>query len=1117
MSGKKNLPIKTKREIMIAILLVACFLLSIAVMVLVENSVGKPVFYNGEMKNLIVDITEVCSSNRSIIADDNGEYHDYIEFYNRGETFNLDGFGLANDTGNGVAYTFGNVEFKSNSYLVVFFDGINVPFRLSSDGGEYVSLVAYDGTVIASVTTMASSPNEVMIASKDGYTLSSEASPGYPNTEEGARQFLENSFDGNMSLVINEIFTANQSVLPDFEGEFCDIIELKNISSSIISTKGYYVSDSIEDKARCALPEKELAPGDIVLVYASGKDTLTKSGEFHSNFRLSKDESAVISFGSKYYAEKAVSCISNHSLSRVVTDGKAEYKELFATPGYENDEAGKEALEAIRINDNAPIVINEILLSSDKTPYKGKLRDVIEICNVSDSDVSTKGYYISDSEDDPYRYAIPEKTLKSGECMVLYAENGEGENICGFALSSGEGVYLTHPDFRRSESVPCSKAGEGLSRIRVDENGKSVYASGDISIGYANSDSGRVSYESSVRPSGIEISEIVASNNKYLAGPYGTYHDFVELHNRSNSEIDLTGYYLSDDPEEPRKGSLDGIKVPAGGYVTVILSSEGTNIPNGYHSVPFALASSGETVCLSKGDEIIDSATFGSLGTNTSFGRPDGGDGFGVLTSVTPDAKNSGKAPKSAAAPTASLPQGVYKQDSVTVELKGEGAVYYTLDCTKPSAASKLYTGPITLKSTTVIRCISVADGKPASEISDFSYIINEPDTLEAISIVTNPNNLWDYYTGIYETGPHASAAFPYEGANYYKRWEKEVNISFFDKDGGGFSEDCGVRIFGGLSRALPKKSFAFFFRNAYGAGELNYQLFENDSLNCFESFVLRNTGQDFSYTSMRDAMISNVASDKLGLDIQKNRPVVVYLNGEYWGLYFIREKLTENYVAGRYNIDASKVEVTFANGRSSEKYMALVDYASSHDLKIKEHYDYVASQMDIENYIDYSVAEMVIANTDNGNIRFFTYEGGKWRWIMYDVDHAFRTASYNTVSEHLNPAGTGGGDNFSTRLINSLLKNPEFKKKYLTEIAYQVNNVWNSETVDPYIDRYVALIENDIERDRIRWNKSYDGWKNSVKSLYSFTKNREAYVIQYVRSYFSLSDSEMRSYGFNV
>ncbi len=1117
MYANQKMTNKTKREIMIAVLLVVCFLLSIAVVILVEDTIGEPVFYDGEMRNLVVDITEVCSSNRSIIADDKGEYHDYIEFYNRGETFNLNGFGLANDTGNGVAYTFGNVEFKSGSYLVVFFDGINVPFRLSSDGGEYVSLVAYDGTVVASITTQATAPNEVMLLKKGDYELSTEASPGYENSEEGVRQFLEGSFDGNMSLVINEIFTANQSVLPDYEGEFCDIIELKNISSSIISTKGYYVSDSVEEKSKCALPEKELAPGDIVLVYASGKDTLTKSGEFHSNFRLSKDESAVIAFGSKYYAEKVISTASNNSISRVTTDGKTEYKELYATPGYENDDAGKEAIEAIRINDKAPIVINEILLSSDGVPYKGKLRDVIEICNVSDTDVSTKGYYVSDSEDDPYRYAIPEKTLKAGECMVLYAENGEGANVCGFALSSGEALYLTHPDFRRSESVPCSKNGSGKSRIRIVENNNSAYVSGDISIGFANSDSGKVSYESSVRPVGVEISEIVASNTKHFAGPYGTYHDFVELHNRGNSEIDLTGYYLSDDPEEPRKGSLDGLKIPAGGYVTVILSTEGTNIPKGHISVPFALAAAGETVTLSKGDEIIDSAAFQSLGTNTSFGRPDGSDGFYVLSSVTPNSKNSAKAPKSAVAPTSTLPQGVYKKDSVTVELKGEGAIYYTLDCTEPTAASKLYTGPITLNSTSVIRCISVPNGKPSSKVASFSYIINEPDTLETISIVTNPDNLWNYYTGIYETGPNANAAFPYEGANYYKRWEKEVTLSFFDKNGGGFSETCGVRIFGGLSRALPKKSFAFFFRNTYGAGALNYQLFEDDSLNCFESFVLRNTGQDFSYTSMRDAMISNVASDKLGIDIQKNRPVVVYLNGEYWGLYFIREKLTENYVAGRYNIDASKVEVTVANGRTSESYTALVNYASSHDLKIKEHYDYVASQMDIENYIDYSVAEMVICNTDNGNIRFFTYEGGKWRWIMYDVDHAFRTASYNTVSEHLNPAGTGGGDNFSTRLINALLKNPEFKKKYLEEIAYQLYNVWDSETVDPYIDRYVALIENDIERDRIRWDKSYENWKNSVKSLYSFTKNREAYVEKYVQSYFSLSDNEMRSYGFKI
>ncbi len=1101
---------------MIAVLLAACLLLGVAVMVLVEQKVGTPIFYDGEMKNICVRINEICASNKSILATDNGDYPDYIELYNYGDSFNLADFGLANDTGNGKAYSFGDITFEANSYLIIYLDGINVPFRLSSEGNEYISLVSWDGTVIDKATTVKTLSDEVMLWTNDGYEISREASPGYPNTAEGVAQFRAGETDGSLSLAINEILTANGSVLPDFAGDFCDIIEIKNTSSAVISTKGYYISDSLENRTRCALPEKNLAPGEFMLVFASGKDIVAENGEFHTDFRISEGEEIVLSVGSKYLVQKSAYCENNYSLSRINGDNGYEYVKMLATPGYENDESGKEALEEIRTDKNAALVISELLLSQDLTPYGGKLRDVIEICNISESEVSTKGWYVSDSDEDPYKYALPEKTLAPNECLILYAENGSGENICGFALSSGESVYLTTPEFKKSEYVSCVPAGRGNSRSYSSENGEAVYTDGVISIGFANTEVGVALYESSVRPADIEISEIVASNTAYLAGPYKTYHDFIELHNRTDSDITLDGWYLSDDPEQPLKGSLNGVTIPANGYTAIILSSDGVNTPLGYTVLNFGVNASGETLTLSNGNTIVDSASVPSLGINTSFGRAEGSDGFSVLASVTAEAANSKRATERTASPQASLGQGVYGE-SITVELTGNGNIYYTLDCTEPTADSTRYTAPISVSSTTVIRCIAIENGKLKSNVTDLTYIVNENDTLEAISIVTEPKNLWDYYSGIYETGPRANAAFPYEGANYYNRWEREASVSFFAQTDEGFAENCGIRIFGGLSRALPKKSFALFFRSAYGSDALYYQLFRDTELDCYEALVLRNTGQDFKYSSMRDAMVTTMANDMLGLDVQNCRPVVLYLNGEYWGLYFIREKLNQNYVAQHYNCDPLEATVTVANGRTSEAYTALVNYASSHDLSVQEHYDYVSSLMDIENYIDYIVAEMIICNTDNGNIRFFTYEGGKWRWIMYDVDHAFRSSNYNTVADHLDPAGTGSSNMFSTRLINALLKNPEFKKKFLEEIAYQINNVWTSENIDRYVDEFKNMIINDIGKDCIRWDRNYDTWESSVESLKSFGRNREKYLLQYVKSYFSLSDEQMRSYGFKV
>lgn len=1108
---------RTKKEILIAVLLVACLLLGTAVMLFVENRIGTPTYYEGEMQNIKVKITEICPANNSVIATDTGDFPDYIELYNEGDSFNLADFGLAHDTSNGIAYTFGDIDFPSGSYLIIYLDGTNIPFRLNAGGNEYIALVSWNGTVIDSATTVATASNQVMLRTDAGFQLSYDASPGYPNTAEGVAEFLKGDIDGEMALAISEILTANESVLPDFQGDFTDIIEIRNVSAAIITTKGYFISDSLTERNRCALPEKVLGPGEYMLIFASGKELTAENGEFHSDFKLSMGETVVLTVGNKHISQEIEICESNCSQSLVNGENGSEFAIMPATPGFSNDEAGMEALEESRIYTNAPLVINELLLSSSDAPYGGKLRDVIEICNTSENNVSTVGWYISDEEYDPYKFALPETELKAGECLILYAEKSDDEKAIGFGLSSGESVYLTAPDFRRGEYVSCADTGLGQSRIRITENGEAYYADGEISIGFSNDDDGRNGYNASIRPTDLEISEIVALNKAYLPGPYATYHDFLELYNSSDNDIDLTGYYLSDDPKEPMKSGLDGIIIPAKSYMVIILSSDGINTPAGYASVDFSVSSSGETVCLSKDGIIIDSVSVPSLGLNTSYGRADGEDGFSVLESPTPEAVNSKKAKETAASPTASVPQGVYDEEEITVELKADGNIYYTLDCTEPTAASNLYTSPLTLTSTTVIRCFSVEQGKKSSDITDLSYIINEPDTLETISVVTTPDNLFDPYTGIYTAGPNALNEYPYTGANYFNDWEREANVSFFADDGSGFSENCGIKIFGGMSRILSKKSFSFFFRSAYGSGELNYKLFKDSDLEVYESFILRNTGQDWKLSTMRDAMITSIAEDYLEIDVQDCRPVVVYINGEYWGIYFIREKLNSNYVAGHYNTSADSAVITFGNGSRCEEYQNLLSYARTHDLSVQENYDYIATQMDIDNYIDYIVSEIIIGNSDNGNIKFFTYEGGKWRWIMYDVDHAFRSVATDTVQEHLNPSGTGASDMFSTVLINSLLKNPDFKRMFLEEIAYQLENVWTSEIVNSYIDEFSGMIANDIRRDCQRWSHSYDTWVDSVESLRYFINNREEYLERYVKSYFSLSDDEMRQYGFDI
>ncbi|HBR32491.1 MAG TPA: hypothetical protein DD733_10465, partial [Clostridiales bacterium] len=243
------------------------------------------------------------------------------------------------------------------------------------------------------------------------------------------------------------------------------------------------------------------------------------------------------------------------------------------------------------------------------------------------------------------------------------------------------------------------------------------------------------------------------------------------------------------------------------------------------------------------------------------------------------------------------------------------------------------------------------------------------------------------------------------------------------------------------------------------------------------------------------------------------------YLNGEYWGIYYIREKINENYIAGNYNISEESVILSVANGNSSAEYKELISYVSRYNLADEEHYNYVASKIDIENYIDYICAEMYVANTDNGNIRFFKSSelDGKWRWIFYDLDWAFLDFRHNSIFEHLNPEGTGAMNAFSTRLINSLLKNQNFKEQFLTRMAWQMQNIWTNEKVLGRINELKELINDDMKRDCERWEYSYSYWDKQIQILITFQENRHEQLYNYIKNYFSLNDAKMTELGFQI
>ncbi len=1053
-------------------------------------------------------INEICTKNNSIIEDNDGKFRDYIELYNPGEAVSLEGYTL-ND-GKVSCAPFGSMTLEHDEYLLVFLGDDLTGFALGAAGGDSIQLLDSAGRIAAQATTALLLSDQVMLYSGGSYESSYEASPGYPNDAEGIAAFKRGTQVAPSGLVVSEVLIGNISSLPDERGIYSDVVELSNTSSESVNLRRYCLSDTPVQRHRYRLPDIELAPGARVLVFCDGANYIAPSGEIHANFGISHGEMLTLTNAlGEYNVVEAQFLGDDVSLS---LDEAGGYSAASVSLGYENSESGAMSFAANGVYVDSPLVISEVLLSSADVPYNGSFGDIVEILNRSSGSVSTEGWYLSDGGE-PYEFPLPALNLAPGECFVIVCS----PQTTGFSLSGGESLRLTAPDFRHAAPVSCieGEAGKSIS-LCTGEDGDS-YAFSAVSLGYPNSPEGCANFIESQITEGLRISEIMSANRSYLKGPYGTTADWIEFHNASDHAIELSDYALSDRSSDISRYPLPELTLKAGEYCVLLLKSDSSNLNTGYESLPFSLSSEGEMLYLSKNGLVTDYIPLPELAADESYGRADEKVGFTLLATPTPGYRNSAAAEK-CASPVENIPQGCYDDvEYLDIELSGEGEIYYTTNCASPGSAAKLYTGPIRLTETTVIRAECRAEGKEDSELLNLTYILNENDGLPVVSLVTDPANLWDYGSGIYTAGPNASDEPPYFGANYWNDWEREACVSLFETDGSGFSADCGIKIFGGFTRSMPKKSLAVSFRDIYGCSELAYPLFGEGSFDSYEAFVLRSGGQDSNRARMRDVLITSLVSDYIDIPVQKYRPVIVYLNGEYWGLHYIREKLNSNYLAAHYNAEPDTLSVVKGGGWASPEYIDFVEHVSRLDMSNPENYDYVTSAIDVDNYIDFLITEMWIANMDPGNVKYFLSPEGKWTWMLYDTDLAFLEYQNDPFPSYLLPNSIGASDTTAKTFGAKLIKNEEFRDKFLTRMAWQLNTIWTEENINTRIDEIISLIGEDMPRECERWNHSYESWEKNVDTLRTFAANRNKYFLDYCQKYFGLSDREMRSYGFDI
>lgn len=648
----------------------------------------------------------------------------------------------------------------------------------------------------------------------------------------------------------------------------------------------------------------------------------------------------------------------------------------------------------------------------------------------------------------------------------------------------------------------------------------------------------------------IVINEFVAVNNTIVHDVDGDYSDWIELYNASNTTINLVNYSLSDDEDELDKWTFPTINILPNSYL-LIFASDKNYLDTAELHTNFKISSSGEKLFLSNPlGEIVDETISVSLSDDESYCRvPDGSETW-IVTSVTsPNSSNNLSNQL-----IFSNEQGFYtEQFSLSINSITGDTIFYTLNGDVPTIDSDVFDGSVLIENinsqpngiseiptsadpdlidyhgwqspqgiidkATTLRCASFRDGQKTSKIYSKTYFVDdemtEKYTVPVISLITQNENLFHPDTGIFVPGERFDTLNPQYTGNFFIRgfgWERDVHIELFDKNGNlGFAQDAGLRIHGGKSRQAAQKSLRLYAREEYGKDYFDYNLLPRRSVDEYKRFILRATmGSWHDQSIIKDVLAHNIASS-LNIDYQEFQPAIVYVNGEYWGIHTIRDRIDERYIEYLYDIDHDSV-VFLQPG--DVYYDDLMEFIEFNSLENNSNYEYVKTQIDIDSYIDYTIAELFFENYDwpENNVKIWrAIPNGKWRWVFYDIDAGLVNENYNMLIHATNSDTTNNWINVqSTLLFRKLLENSVFKDRFVNRYAEILNADFESELMLHKLDSIKEIYSPEIQNHIVRWNfpNSYDSWENDVDNkLLSFLENRPCKVRDNIMSFFGLTD----------
>lgn len=599
----------------------------------------------------------------------------------------------------------------------------------------------------------------------------------------------------------------------------------------------------------------------------------------------------------------------------------------------------------------------------------------------------------------------------------------------------------------------------------------------------------------------IAINEVCTKNNNVLTDDdFNQFTDWVELYNNQSVGYNISGYFLTDDTSNKTKWQFPANSIISSNEYIMVWTDDKDTLIDNFHA-NFKLSTNNECVALYDTDtNLIDLLVYPDQYGDISYGITPSG--LAYFSTPTPLGANTTEAYYSDErnnSPSIQLPSGFYTAGTelVVADIPAGKQVRFTTDGSNPDETSTIYSEPVILTENTVFRAKTYGDVLPSKEAS-CSYLIDNTKQLPVVSLIIEPDFLWSDSIGIFND------------FETLKRvgWERFSKIQYFNDNELKFETNNDIRLYGESAYKLPQKSFAVFANN-----EIEYQIFEGKELAEFDSFIMRSSSDDWTMTMMRDGFVHTIVQEKLDIDYQAYQPTVLYINGEYFGIFNLREKYNEDYLKNNHGIDKDSIDFLRLNywglsveviAGSQDKYFELLSFLNSNDLTNDEIFNNVKEYLDIDNYTNYIITQIYTGNSSyNHNIKAWRKNNisDGFKWLIFDTDRAYS----NYCKQML--LLTYDHD----PVFNKLLENINYRNHFLQKTCSHINATFRMSYIVDLVDSLKANIAQEMPFHIEKWAptggvQSMESWNSAVYVLKDFAQKRKDTLLHRLDSMYSLS-----------